>query len=91
MSGLRIYHSHMPPTAPDADVSEALRAFVDHELGSGWKAEDCSRTVGRQSLVWRIRAVDGGGYYVKQHEARKLYDRTLAAHASWIPALGTAP
>ena len=65
---------------------EVLRGFVHDTLGPV-EIEDCSRSVGRQSTVWKLTGRDGALHYLKRHEARGLYDRATMAYTQWTPQL----
>lgn len=70
---------------PPIDLPD-LRAFVHATLGSDVTITDCSRSVGRLSVVWRLERADGL-YYCKRHEAYNLFERASRAYAAWAPKL----
>lgn len=70
---------------------EPLRKFVSGSLGRSVDIADYSRSYGRKSIVWRIRASDNREYYLKRHEHRSHYLAEVRALTEWIPYLPDEP
>ena len=72
---------------PNAPENEALRAFATSVLGDKSVFADVSRQAGRRSIVWRVAVKSGEHYYLKRHEAQRLYAREIHALQEWLPLL----
>lgn len=72
---------------PSEELKQELRAWAERTIGPIAVLEDRSRAFGRMSLVWRLETVDGGEFYLKRHEGRRLYERELIAVRDWLPRL----
>ena len=73
--------------APSEELKQELRAWAERTIGPIAELEDRSRAFGRMSLVWRLETADGGQFYLKRHEERRLYERELTAVRDWVPRL----
>lgn len=70
---------------------EPLRKFIYDQLGPSVDIKDFSRTYGRKSIMWRIKAPDDRQYYLKRHEDHRHYLAEVRALTEWISHLGEEP
>ncbi len=76
-------------TKDKSNNDEELRAFTVSTLGPILKVEDFSRSFGRKSTTQKLTPSNGGVFYLKRHEERRLYVTELAVYTEWIPKLRT--
>jgi hypothetical protein len=69
---------------PSEELKRKLRACAERVVGP---IAVVDARVRRMSPVWRLETVDGGEFYLKRHEGRRLYERELTALRDWLPRL----